>query len=109
MERTFAYMRRWRGQKPEAQSGEKALKSRPLCIYEEFFEKSVMAQLRVSNEVIPIFPVSDQGQCHVMILDTYLKKLPSDAFEKDIFYLQPLHCIPDDPQKPHMYLLGGTH
>ena len=39
-------------------------------------------------------------RCAVYLLDLYLSKLPSEAFEQDIFYLRPLGNIPSDPAKP---------
>ena len=47
-----------------------------------------LAQLRVSNKVVPAYSMTDAGErCHVHILDTYYSKLPPNAFNRDNFYL----------------------
>ena len=60
-----------------------------------------LAQMRVENKVVPSYVVPEVGErCHVAILDLYLSKVPSDALEKDNFYLRPLQNKPDDPCAP---------
>ena len=50
-----------------------------------------LAQLRVKNKSVSILAVPESGsRCHVRILDLYLSKLPKEAFERDVFYLQPV-------------------
>ena len=39
--------------------------------------------------------LSGSGACHVQILDKYLSKLPSQAKEKDVFYLTPNKLVDD--------------
>ena len=43
--------------------------------------------------------VEKGNRCHVHVLDLYLQKLPSEAFDNDIFYLQPVATF-KDPSKP---------
>ena len=58
-------------------------------------------QLRVKSKVVPVYPAPDAGErCPVSILDKYISKLPSEAKEKDLFYVRPLEIVPDDPDKP---------
>ena len=39
-------------------------------------------------------------RCYVALLDLYFSKVPSDALEKDNFYLRPLSRKPEDPNAP---------
>ena len=42
------------------------------------------------NKVVPVYAVSEsQPRCLVYLLDKYLERLPSKAFELDVFYLRP--------------------
>ena len=50
-----------------------------------------LAQMRVENNVVPSYPVPEAGErCHVALLDLYFSKVPSEALQKDNFYLLPL-------------------
>lgn len=55
-----------------------------------------LAQMQVSNKVVPIYPISG-NRYHMKILDMYLSKLPADAAAKGNFYLQPLPNVPKKP------------
>ena len=60
-----------------------------------------MAQLRVKNKSVSIFAVPEAGnRCHVFLLDLYITKLPKQAFEQDVFYLQPLSKGSNKPGQP---------
>jgi len=39
-------------------------------------------------------------RCPFCILDTYISKLPPQAFEKDLFYIRPLETVPTNPTSP---------
>ena len=74
----------------------------PHYVYTELASKnraSGLAQLRVKNKSVEIYAVSEAGdRLHVHILDFYLSKLPTQAFQRDIFYLQPVTKVkPDQP------------
>ena len=46
-----------------------------------------LKELNVDNEVVPIYACPGAGErCLVYLLDFYLSKLPSIAFEKDVLY-----------------------
>ena len=66
----------------------------PRYVYTELASKNRaggLAQLRVKNKSVSIFAVPEAAdQCHVHILDLYFSKLLKDAFERDVFYLQPV-------------------
>ncbi len=48
------------------------------------------AQLNLENKIVEIHSTSENHQrCVVFLMDVYLSKLPSFAFENDIFYLKP--------------------
>ena len=56
-----------------------------------------LAQLRVSNRVVPVFAIPEAGtRCHVYILDMYYEMVPSSCLSGEYFYLQPLSNIPKD-------------
>ena len=58
-------------------------------------------KLHTKSKVVPVFACPEVGErCPVYLLDLYLSKLPTEAFEQDIFYLRPLENIPSDPEKP---------
>ena len=60
-----------------------------------------LAQLRVENKVVPSYAVHEAGErCHVALLDLYFSKVPSEALQKDNFYLRPLQKKPEDPNAP---------
>ena len=73
-------------------------------IYHEFVSKNRQGtfwQLHLANKEVPIYACPTAGdRCHVRLLDLYLQKLPSEAIEKDIFYVRPLKKIPSDPSSP---------
>ena len=50
-----------------------------------------------SNKVVRVYPQPGSDRCPVLILDTYLNKLPPNAVS---FYMQPMLSLPGDPQKP---------
>ena len=52
------------------------------------------------SPAIIVDAVAEKGnRCHVHVLDLYLQKLPPEAFDNDVFYLQPLGAF-KDPTKP---------
>ena len=58
-------------------------------------------QLRVKSKVVPLFPCPEAGErCPVHILDKYISKLPTEAKDKDLFYIQPLQKVANDDNKP---------
>ena len=58
-------------------------------------------QLRVKNKTVPLYPTPEAGErCPVHILDMYIRKLPSDAKDKDLFYVRPLERIASNPNAP---------
>ena len=60
-----------------------------------------LAQLRVSNKVVPVFAIPEAGtRCHVYILDMYYEKVPSSCLSGECFYLQPLSKIPKVDKSP---------
>ncbi len=60
-----------------------------------------LAQMRVSNKVVPIHAVPEAGsRCHVHVLNVYYSKLPPEASKRDNFYLQPVTKLPVDARKP---------
>lgn len=44
--------------------------------------------------------VEKGNRCHVHVLDLYIQKLPPEAFEKDVFYLQPVNERPIHDNSP---------
>jgi len=57
--------------------------------------------LNLDNKVVRQHEnTSGKGACHVKILDLYLQKIPSQAWENDVFYLTPFQKKPEDPSKP---------
>ena len=61
---------------------------------------AVTKQLQAKSKVVPLYPTPYIGErCPVSILDKYISKLPPEAKEKDLFYIQPLEIIPDNPDK----------
>ena len=71
-------------------------------VYTEYGSKNNQggfSSLNLSNKIVHQYEV-DSERCHVKILDLYLQKLPSDAKEKDVFYLRPLPTVPSDPSQP---------
>lgn len=58
-------------------------------------------QLHIKPKVVPLYAVPEAGdRCPVNILDTYIDKLPKDAFKKDLFYVRPLAKLPCDENQP---------
>jgi len=52
-------------------------------------------QLHVKSKIVPVFACPAAGErCPFHILDTYISKLPPQAFEKDLFYVRPLEAAP---------------
>ena len=76
----------------------------PKYVYTELASKNRaggLAQLRVKNKSVSIFAVPEAGnRCHVFLLDLYITKLPKQAFEQDVFYLQPLSKGSNKPGQP---------
>ena len=62
-------------------------------IYTEFGSKNRQGgcnSLHLENKIVRQYQnLSGSGPCHVQILDAYFSKLPSQAKEKDAFYLTP--------------------
>ena len=57
--------------------------------------------MRIENKIVPSYAVPEGGErCHVSLLDLYFSKVPSEALEKDNFYLRPLPRKPEDPNAP---------
>ena len=55
----------------------------------------------MKSKVVPLYPsTEDCEHCPVHILDKYIRKLPSEARDKDLFYVQPLDKITSDPDRP---------
>ena len=58
-------------------------------------------QLHVKSKIVPVFACPAAGErCPFHILDTYISKLPPQAFEKDLFYIRPLETVPTNPTSP---------
>jgi len=56
-------------------------------------------QLDVDNKSVSIFRNEEAGErCLVFLLDTYLKRLPQGAIQKDLFYCRPLEHFGKDGQ-----------
>ena len=72
-------------------------KESPRYVYTELASKNrsgSLAQLRVKNESVTIYSVSEAGDMfHVSVLDLYFSKLPKEAIERDVFYLQPVSNV----------------
>jgi len=58
-------------------------------------------QLHVKSKIVPVFACPAAGErCPFHILDTYISKLPPQAFEKDLFYIRPLETVPTNRTSP---------
>ena len=57
------------------------------------------ASLNQTNKVVRQYEV-DKERCHVKILDRYLRVLPHESNESDVFYLKPFAKVPSDPSMP---------
>ena len=63
--------------------------------------KGGVAQMRLDHKTVSSFADPEAGnRCHVHLLDLYIRKLPIEAVEKDIFYCRPPPSLPSDPYKP---------
>ena len=51
---------------------------------------SSMSRAKTNKTVRALTDAQEGNLCHVRILDFYLKKIPPEAFEKDVFYLKPV-------------------
>ena len=73
-------------------------------IYHEYVSKNqsgTYQQLHLQSKVVPIYACPDAGErCHVFLLDLYLRKLPQEAIQKDVFYVRPLQEVPADLSVP---------
>ncbi|XP_064384924.1 zinc finger MYM-type protein 2-like isoform X2 [Halichondria panicea] len=59
-----------------------------------------IAQLKLDNKSVFIAEVPEAGErCHCKLLDKYISKLPQEAIDADLFYLQPLRKVVTDSQK----------
>ncbi len=68
-------------------------------------------KLHLSAKVVPVFASVEAGErCPVLILDRYIRRLPQEARDKDLFYVRPLErALPGDdtpwysavPRKAH--------
>ena len=80
----------------------KRLTDPPMYVYTENHSKNRaggLTQMRIKNKTVPIVAVPESGdRCYVAVLDAYLAKLPTAAFEKDNFYVQP--AMSYDASKP---------
>jgi len=71
------------------------------CVYVETGSKNRSGGLNVGNKVVPIYASAAAGErCLVYLLDLYLSKQPSIAFEKDVMYWKPKTDIPKNPSEP---------
>ena len=53
-----------------------------------------IAQLNVKNKSVEIFRNPEAGnRCHCCLLDLYISKLPTEAKEKDLFYVRPMEKL----------------
>ena len=72
--------------------------------YTEFGSKNRqggLSSLNLQNKVIRQYENTTGSEaCHVKILDRYLQVLPSEAVDKDVFYLTPLPKVPTDTTRP---------
>ena len=72
-------------------------KTNPNCyIFTKISARSPTANQHITIHANPV----GGGSCHVFLLDRYLSKLPSQAFQNDDFYLTPLSTTPADPITP---------
>ncbi len=56
-----------------------------------------IAQLKLDNKSVFIAEVPEAGErCHCNLLDKYISKLPQEAINADLFYLQPLKRVVTD-------------
>ena len=63
--------------------------------------KGGISELRLEHKNVYSFANPEVGvRCHVFLLDLYIKKLPEDAHQKDLFYCRPLPNKPIDDEKP---------
>ena len=70
------------------------------CVPENHAQLLFSGKKKKSQTTICIDAVVERGnRCHVRVLDLYLQKLPPEAFENDVFYLQPVGYFVD-PTKP---------
>ena len=73
-------------------------------IYHEYVSKNrpgTYQKLHLESKRVPLIACPDAGErCHVFLLDLYLKKLPREAIQKDVFYIRPLQEAPADPSAP---------
>lgn len=89
-------MRKGGAQKPKAESVEMCAQSLKVCLYRIGFKKSSwwFGSLQVKNKSVSIFVVPEaESRCRVFLLDLYFSKLPKTAFERDVFYLQPVSKV----------------
>ena len=58
-------------------------------------------QLHIKSKIVPVFACPAAGErCPFHILDTYISKLPPQAFERDLFYIRPIETVPTKPTSP---------
>ena len=56
--------------------------------------QKMLAQLHVKKKCVDIFRNPEAGdRCHCRVLDLYISKLPSEAKDKDLFYVLPMDKI----------------
>ena len=53
--------------------------------------KGGLQELKLEHKTVPVMADPEAGvRCHVYLLDLYIRKLPSEAIMKDLFYCRPL-------------------
>ena len=56
--------------------------------------------MKIENKVVPSYAstnAENKEQCHVYLLDLYMKKVPKGALSKGVFYLHPVAKVCDIP------------
>lgn len=57
-----------------------------------------LAQLHIKNKSVEIHENPEAGnRCHCRLLDLYISKLPTEAVEKDLFYVCPMEKVNKQP------------
>ena len=63
-------------------------------------QSGVMLMMKKKNKdtIVVNSSVEKGNRCHVRVLDVYLQKIPPEAFERDVFYLQPIKHFDYPPE-----------
>ena len=48
-----------------------------------------LKQLKMENKTVRQYESENTDRCHVLLLDKYIRKLPAEAKQKDLFYMKP--------------------